>query len=144
MKTDPPGPLTEEPALIKTAPPEDNAPSAMVSPPKRETVPPDCPDPPAEPPVEITTLPVLPEEELPVPIYIVPLFPIEVEPELIAMRPLTPLEPPLAVWSNRDPLLVDVPEPVVMLTEPPVNCEVFPEDRTMLPPAPLFPEPTVT
>ena len=67
-----------------------------------------------------------------------PLLPAVAEPELRTTRPLTPPEPALAVKSDSAPLLVAVPEPVVMVTAPPVvpieEGEMVPAESVIAPP----------
>jgi len=64
-------------------------------------------------------------------------------PELSLTSPLTPRAPPLAaVWMTMLPLLVEVPEPEVTDTEPPVELVAAPPLSAMEPPT-APPEPAL-
>jgi hypothetical protein len=55
--------------------------------------------------------------------------------------PLTPAEPPLAVRSDSVPLLLKVPDPVVIAIEPPVDVD-RPAAMETEPPTPALADPT--
>lgn len=73
-----------------------------------------------------------------------PLLPSEVVPDLIEIDPDTPPVSVLNVRIVNAPLDVDVPNPVLMETEPPVSEVDSPAERTILPPAPELPLPIET
>ena len=66
------------------------------------------------------TMPPRPPVDTPDPRYRAPLFPSLAEPELNTSRPLAPVAPEFALRTAITPLLVDVPSPLSMLTDPPV------------------------
>jgi len=53
-------------------------------------------------------------------------LPLLAVPELKMSKPLTPLVPAFAVRMLSEPLVVDDPEPLAMLTEPPVMTLLVP------------------
>ena len=63
------------------------------------------------------------------------------EPELNTSRPLAPAVPEFALRTAITPLLVDVPSPDSMLTEPPVCAVLRPDSKLRAPPMPLVPLP---
>jgi hypothetical protein len=88
-----------------------------------------------------------------------PLAPLLVVPVLKLMCPLTPRVPASGVFTMTVPLLLELPDPVVMLMDPPVRDEVVPAMldtsppvfslpaptvKSMLPPRPTVPVPVVT
>jgi hypothetical protein len=90
---------------------------------------------------------------------IFPVVPLLVVPVLKLMCPLTPRVPASGVFTMTAPLLLELPDPVVMLMDPPVRDEVVPAMldtsppvfslpaptvKSMLPPRPTVPVPVVT
>jgi hypothetical protein len=54
------------------------------------------------------------------------------------------MDPALEVWIRTVPLVEADPYPLIITTLPPFKLLESPELRMSSPPAPLFPEPTVT
>ena len=79
----------------------------------------DPPDPVLALPTDTVTFPPLPWVAGPEPIKTEPLFPEDEDPVLATSVPLTPLLPAFAVSKDNAPLLLKVPEPVVIIIEPP-------------------------
>ena len=73
--------------------------------------------------------------------YKEPLTPELAVPVLRTKIPLTPKEPAFPVCKSNEPLLDEVPSPLVIVTMPPVAVEEVPADSTILPPDPLSPDP---
>jgi autotransporter family porin len=112
-------------------------------PPDKTTSP---PDPLLPAPTVTYTDPPRPLVAEPLPTYTPPLSPELDVPVLSTINPLTPAVPAFAVRTPKDPLLVADPYPVVKVTPPPLAPDapdVAPADRTILPPDPLFPKPTL-
>jgi len=72
--------------------------------------------------------PELPEDDEPEPMSKNPEFPDDAVPVLKTTAPLTPAVPEFAVLSNKEPLLENAFEPVMILTRPPDKLEVVPPD----------------
>ena len=72
------------------------------------------------------------------------MFPPFAEPVLNASMPLPPLAPELGVEILIAPLLVCVPSPLLIETDPPVAIVLRPDTIPNPPPTPLVPLPTAT
>lgn len=126
-----------KPLVIDTRPPladVDAPPDRTISPPV-----PLVPD-----PTVMYTEPPRPSLDVPDPMYNAPLLPALELPVLSTSVPLTPAVPAFDVCSSKAPLLVAVPNPLLIETSPPVSNDDVPADNTMLPPDPLLPDPTDT
>jgi hypothetical protein len=85
----------------------------------------------------------------PEPIPIAPVFPALLDPELKYKAPLAPDTPAFKLRTTTVPLVVVVPSPEEIRTEPPVTPvlgidELRPALTKMSPPIPLVPLPTLT
>jgi len=84
---------------------------------------------------------------VPEPKRIFPLFPPLLVPELKKSAPLAPNTPAFKLRITIVPLVVEVPSPDEMRTDPPVTLaidELRPAPTKTLPPLPLVPLPTLT
>jgi hypothetical protein len=96
------------------------------------------------PPATMLTSPPWSPAADPDPMYTDPLVPDVLVPVLNISLPLAPFVPALAVLIVMAPLVVCVPEPLAMLTRPPVPAVWAPPLTDTFPPVPEAPRPTVT
>ena len=103
-----------------------------------------------EPPAPLEPLPIVKNVEPPPPAVAAP-EPRQIAPELLVItvpelkdrKPVDPHRPLLEPMTNRDPLLVIVPSPVVITRPPPNRRFARPAEPTATPPEPLVPEPAL-
>jgi hypothetical protein len=94
-------------------------------------------------PTIILTLPLVPDFDEPLLITTEPLLPIELVPDFISIEPLVPPRPESDVSTENVPLLLIVPYPLEMDSDPPDTLVLSPPFNTTRPPAFSSPLPTV-
>ena len=95
-------------------------------------------------PTDSEMAPPAPAPAVPDTRYKAPVDPADETPVLSTTLPLAVLGALVGADCSDSSPLPPAPDPVETKTAPPFVCDDFPADITILPPAPLFPEPTVT